>query len=625
LRREEVVKNRQTTPPRNVNKMHLEPRKRLHVISLILSITRIAKSESILSMVSPSHSSATEQSLQVFKVGHQSSDTNNMPTMVTQNGSSPSTTSDKYAHTIKHHSDTKSVGPSFIIKISTNSPTPSIHYESLTASTIQSQIISKSEVLPSSSSYFIVTQSVSVNITLKNNTSAESTASAPSNFTGTINATESQSNKNEKITIILTNNNSSIAVDQGNVTQTPKPTTAVTKKATPFILKPSTTLDEFCTELKIPERFCVCPNLGGICAFFSTKKVATVKTALVCSDIHLFEMYITIVICSVGILGNLLVLLVSYNNSNTKENTTCRKLIAMLALTDLFFCVLQLTTSIPRAWTCGWIYKDALCKFLTSMINSTAIMGLGFILIISVERFNGIVRPFLITDSGKKVYIFSAVNIMLAVIVVIPAILVLKVQETVNGESVCSEKWPNNKYSLAYSWFLLLITFLLPIFVISYLYIGIVKSLRKSQQHTEKTFDRSQQSRRRKEDTRITLIIACLLFNFILLVSPNRILWVLYDHGVFSNFTSDQLSYVKIASGVPYTVHACVNPLIYSVVDRKFCGGLLMLYYRFTCRHKRMVAARNGKKYSLGPEQQSLSSTRQTTTSSVSGIHTDVS
>ena len=139
----------------------------------------------------------------------------------------------------------------------------------------------------------------------------------------------------------------------------------------------------------------------------------------------------------------------------------------------------------------------------------------------------------------------------------------------------------------------MMVTFIIPISIITFLYVGIVKSLRKSQQHTRNTFCREDQYRRLKEDKKITTIIFYLLTSFTIFVSPNRIFWVLSDHGVFKGLSQDIKIYMPMVGDIPYAFHACINPIIYSLVDKKFRQDLKYIFLGGLCRQK---AAVNGKK-----------------------------
>ena len=160
-------------------------------------------------------------------------------------------------------------------------------------------------------------------------------------------------------------------------------------------------------------------------------------------------------------------------------------------------------------------------------------------------------------------------NVLISLIVVIPAVIVLQT----NGVE-CKEVWPDDSYSLIYSWFLFFATFFLPIVGIAIFYVSMMLSIKASQITTLKTFNATQQRQRKQEDNRITLILACLLISFLILVLPNRIYWILEDYKVFINLSKDEKRIVKMFSYIPYLLHAAINPFIYSVVDQRFRSSL---------------------------------------------------
>ena len=169
----------------------------------------------------------------------------------------------------------------------------------------------------------------------------------------------------------------------------------------------------------------------------------------------------------------------------------------------------------------------------------------------------------------------------------------------------------------------MIVTFIIPIAAITFLYMGIVKSLRKSQNHTRKTFSLKEQSRRRKEDGKITMIISYLLISFAVLVSPNRIIWVLYDHDVFKSVSADTLAYIRMAALVPYTIHACINPIIYSLVDKKFRGNPKYIFLRVACQRKAAVSVKSAHKGSFNHSERgtSLSNVNKSTIRKPSTSH----
>ena len=290
------------------------------------------------------------------------------------------------------------------------------------------------------------------------------------------------------------------------------------------------------------------------------------------------EIYGNIVISLVGILSNLLCLLVTHIKD---VKTTCRQLILILTLTDLIFSVLQLVHILPSVWSCGaWVYGQAGCKVIYPAVNTSTIVALGLILIVSIERYHGIVKPFKEHSSQRKIYIMAVLDLVFSLIFAVPAAIVLRIEKSeYSGIDLCVEFWSDQKYSLIYSWGLLGVAFIVPVSAITYFYMQIVKSLHETQKHVQNTFNSVEQTRRKKEDDRIKTIIAWLLVSFVLLVSPNRIWWVLHDHGLFDPLPRETRMCIKMVSDTAYCFHACTNPIIYTFVDKKFRRNLKAVCY----------------------------------------------
>jgi len=326
-------------------------------------------------------------------------------------------------------------------------------------------------------------------------------------------------------------------------------------------------LEEVCQIFGIKTEDCVCPSrmLSQICNIVKTKQQNR-QTIINCDSFAVTRAIIMVTIITFSIIGNLLVMAVTKHRWRTSP--TSSKLVGALALSDFLFSVFTFTNEIHSLWTCKWIHGLFMCKFLRPAMNMTATMALGFILIISIEiiisieRFFGIVYPFNQIMSTTKVHVMSLTNVLVSLIVVIPAAIVLDT----NGVE-CKEVWPNDSYSLMYSWFLFVVTFFLPIVFITIFYIRMMLNIKASQTISMKTFNATQQRQRKQEDNRITIILACLLISFIVLVLPNRIYWILEDHKVLIKF-----------SYVPYLLHAAINPLIYSIVDQRFRASLKTIF-----------------------------------------------
>ena len=199
----------------------------------------------------------------------------------------------------------------------------------------------------------------------------------------------------------------------------PKPTLKTTTIKSVDITDLS--LEEVCQMFRIKTEDCVCPSiiLSTICDTMKNKQQK--RQTIVHCNISTAIRSIIMIITTISIIGNFLV--VAVTKYRWKKSPTSSKLVGALALSDFFFSVFTFTNEIYVLWTCKWIHGLFMCKFLRPAINMTATMALGFILMISIERFFGIVYPFKQIITITKVYIMSFLNVLISLIVVIPCLL----------------------------------------------------------------------------------------------------------------------------------------------------------------------------------------------------------
>jgi len=350
------------------------------------------------------------------------------------------------------------------------------------------------------------------------------------------------------------------------------------------------TLSEFCVLFEIGENSCRCEKVQNVCSLLKDGK-QDAETQIVCSKNSFVRTLVSVSLGFFGVFGNIIVIILTKKNWNS--SAFCHKLIGALALSDLMFLVFELIHHIPRFWGCLWIYKRIVCKVLFPSINMTATMALGFILIISIERYIGIAYPFSRGMSSTAVYTMSTINVLVSIGTVLPAAVVLDLDPRINQ---CHELWTKPEHSKIYTWVLFATTFACPVCIISILYVLMLTTLKRT---TLKSLQKmntidSMQLKRKKENRRIRMIVISLLVAFTLLVSPNRIVWILKDHGILQSWIGtgiESYEYVKWISGLPYILHAVINPIIYSIVDEKFRSSLKNLF-RNKQRSKSMYSSK---------------------------------
>lgn len=334
-------------------------------------------------------------------------------------------------------------------------------------------------------------------------------------------------------------------------------------------------LEELCRHINIPMVICNCKNLQKFCNILQFKSAQeSTEVKITCSN---WRRYIVFSASIFGLFGNMLVIMVTV--TTFEACSSCHKLIGVLAVVDAVYCIVQIEISAQVFFGCTWLLGNFMCKVLTSAVNANGWFGLGIIGIIAIERYVGILHPFSRGLSSRSLIIMIITNMVIGISFAIPHALVLQL----NQYRICNEQWDSSNGSLIYSWISFLGSFFIPLIVILYLYIRIMIAVKKAKDISMRMSQNSsslsgkQVCKRRKESRRITILLTFIIMSFIILVSPNRIIWLISDYGLFQSLSVSAKSSIKILSDIPYSLQVVVNPVIYSVVDQKFRRSLFYM------------------------------------------------
>ena len=287
---------------------------------------------------------------------------------------------------------------------------------------------------------------------------------------------------------------------------------------------------------------------------------------------------IVVVVAGVGFIGNLAVVVVAIRRETLSRSNL---LIAELAGSDLFFSITQLVMTIPLFWTNKWIYPSYMCKVLTSGQMLSGMYSIGFILLIAVIRYQGLIRtPSLVLSKGF-IHGLTIANIGIGVMSVVPMFVVTDLHPELEK---CWQYWPNEWIdSLIYQIYITVIYLVLPGLVIIILYSKVAYHLSKESKNnyaircSQMVYER--RSAQNKKGTRIVMAI---FIAFVVCILPNRAVLVYFeavDYNV-SKTVFIVLSYVAL---VPYHFHLAANPIIYSILDPKWRTDIRNI---LTCREK---------------------------------------
>ena len=331
----------------------------------------------------------------------------------------------------------------------------------------------------------------------------------------------------------------------------------------PTILLPKRpSLKEICAIINDSNIECTCENFRDFC------DESTESRIFVCSRYwDKVEGTVRVTVSGFGVLGNTLVLLIALKT--WKGNGRFRKIVALLALADLIFAIVEIVIAAQLFKTCKWLYKTFLCKFSITIINVGGVFALCLIAIIALERYLAIVKPFISPSKYQlPFWVWPLLALLFSIISAIPLFIVYEV----SADGICVAKWPEESNgSLIYSCYLLIGTMIIPIVIVSYFYYCIVKKVLENSRNLQTTGNRKEILKQRDcLNRRIMFILFVIAGVFFVLVFPNRIIWVILSITGTDNMSNSTYRIWKYTALFPYLFHVSVNPFIYSFIDKKF-------------------------------------------------------
>ena len=369
----------------------------------------------------------------------------------------------------------------------------------------------------------------------------------------------------------------------------------------------SQNINELCAAFDINPINCTCEvflndldnngNLDFIKKICGPKKILPYKPSL--SRPYAI---VAIVSVSLGILGNTAVIIVAIRR---EYNTMSNLLIAELATSDLFFAIVQLLETIPLFWTNKWLFPDFTCKIIKSSQELSALLSVGFILMIACVRYNGLITNPCCKTRKKTVHFFSIVNILMGFGSIVPIIIVQDMDPDIKK---CWEYWPNGaKDSLIYNIYLTVTYFAIPSIVMSVLYSKLAYKLTNAA--TNNYACRGNQIlfiRRDAENKKGARLVIAIFVAFNLCVLPGRIAFIYLD-AVDYKVSESAFVILTYLFTIPYPLHLALNPIIYSIMDQKWRREIWAV---LTCDTKLTKGHRFSSQSSMATAKSSISSTK---------------
>ena len=196
-------------------------------------------------------------------------------------------------------------------------------------------------------------------------------------------------------------------------------------------------------------------------------------------------------------------------------------------------------------WTFKWVLPERFCKKSQGIINFGGIFALSLFTIIALDRY--LISKTIQLKSFQSPLCFW---IWLGLLFLIASVIPVLVDFNVSKDGVyLGDLAQRSSKSLIYLLYLLIGTFVTPMIFISYFYYCVIKTVRENMVTL------------RTASNNIALLQIVLVF-------PNRIVWVIVNIIAADNMPNSAFRTVKYFALFPYLFHISVNPLIYSFVDK---------------------------------------------------------
>ncbi|KAL9957343.1 hypothetical protein ACROYT_G038969 [Oculina patagonica] len=221
---------------------------------------------------------------------------------------------------------------------------------------------------------------------------------------------------------------------------------------------------------------------------------------------------------------------------------------------------------------------DVVCSLLTgaTFMWIGLIASVLFLVLIAVERYYAVLHPLhhqtgMITTKIKTIVVAFWVY---ALAWNVPTFVLFRHNDQTGR---CYQVWPSPYLGRARAIWWVINTAVVPVIIMGYLYVQIVRKLRK----TVPT-GRIQSEKARRKVTRMTLIISMI---YIMTWIPNSVIFLLlqFSSHVTPDSPADQIGILLI------TFNSCINPIVYSLHSTPFSNSLKNMVQCCVPRYSRNV------------------------------------
>ncbi|CAO1382419.1 unnamed protein product [Diamesa hyperborea] len=291
-----------------------------------------------------------------------------------------------------------------------------------------------------------------------------------------------------------------------------------------------------------------------------------------------------------GLVGNALVVLVVAANPQMRSTTNI--LIINLAVADLLFVIFCVPFTATDYIFNSWPFGNLWCKFVQYMIVVTCHASVYTLVLMSLDRFLAVVHPIssISIRTEKNALLATAIAWLVIITTAIPVGITHGEIEFEDGDRLSrkcvflsEEGYSHAAFHIAF----FLSSYIIPLALISFLYVGMLASLWKGAAPGGKV---SAESRRGKK--RVTRMIVVVVLAFAICWLPIQIILVLKSLHMYD--TTALTVGLQIISHVLAYTNSCVNPILYAFLSENFRKAFRKIMWIPCCGPQTMMTPRGG-------------------------------
>ena len=287
-------------------------------------------------------------------------------------------------------------------------------------------------------------------------------------------------------------------------------------------------------------------------------------------EVVIIETCVCVAMNIISIIGNTLVCLAVYRNSNLRSTTNLY--IIALAASDLLCATVEMPLASAVLITGKWDFSDALCEiqgfvdvFVTNV--TPAIMGLTafnrYMRIVKTHHYNKVFSP-----RRSKIWL-SCVWVSLAVYVIIARVTNWNKFEFVPGYAVCSVVFMTTEKRIAHYCVVWALFLVLPISIAFFSYYKITKKVSQHKVDVAPSLELNVNNRGGRgvsgQEINLCRVLSYVVAGFLLCWVP---MWVFIFWKRFSPETAPRG--IQLSAIFLLFLSSTINPFIYAATNRKF-------------------------------------------------------